>query len=415
LRSRPTLATVATALASASLLGLTAQPAAAATTPVTRSVNPGDNVAKAVADAQPGDTVVLNAGTYKNLLFKELAKSNVTVRGVNRTDVNVQGLQILNSSGINVSGMAVDSSPDYKSSAVRIQGSSHDVRLQELTVRQTYAKGVAITDQSHHIVVDKLDLDGSLINNTTGRGIYIEGAGASTNWPHDITLSRNEIYNQYMDAIFITGARNVAVDGNYLHHLKPNPEHNDGVQVIAGIGVQITRNVLTSPGDTTEPDQGIILTVDLNNPNAVIADTYIANNVIRDWRGSGIIVAGASNTQIVNNTIARTGAPSYRAASVLSTEGTRVTNSGLTVWNNVIESVNRDKGTIAYEDYNCILKAGTGAHDVTTDPQFADNGKLDLATTSPCVGTGLVRAGNPTVDINGVARAATAVTMGAYA
>jgi hypothetical protein len=377
---------------------------------VVRNVTPSD-AQKAVNSAAPNDVIVLGNGVYGNLLLKDLAKTNVTIKGASRTGVTLQGLQILNSSGVTISDLSVTSNPTYKASAVRLQGTTNNINLARLNVQQTYAKGIDITGTTNHISIADNVLDGSLVTTgNVGRGIYIEGAGASTNWPSFIDIRRNDIARNNVDNVFIAGATNVTIADNRLHDLQANDLHNDGVQVTAGARIEITRNLFVNPGTTSEPDQGIILGAD--NADRPITDVLISNNVIRDWRGTGIIVSGAANVRIVNNSIARTGAPNYKAASILSVESA-FPNPGMAVWNNMIESLNTAQGTISYEDFNCVATGGRGAKDVKADPQVADQNTLKPAAGSPCIGAGTNRTDTPAVDFGSQTRTG-AVTAGAW-
>ena len=60
-------------------------------------------------------------------------------------------------------------------------------------------------------------------------------------------------------------------------------------------------------------------------------------------------------------------------------------------------------GPVELEDHNCIRSGGTGANDVSADPQFADTVDFRLSSTSPCRNRGLT-SDAPVHDLGGAVR-----------
>jgi hypothetical protein len=410
-RTRSVLGALLVALSMAIGLLSSASPAQAAGT--WRWVSPGDDINAVISQSAAGDSVVLRNGTYPNIWIKEQAKSNVTLKGESKSGVIVQGIIVRNSSGVTMSTMTVTSSPQFKESAIRFIGSSHNMAATAMLIQPTYRKGVFFGDQVNNIQIDKVAIDGTRVTEKIGAGIQFWGVGASDAWPHDIAIRNSDIFGGASDNIFMAGAKDVVISNNWIHDVQSNADHNDGIQIVGGVHVDITSNTFTSPGATTEPDQAMMIG---RNTGSVVDTVYIANNVIKDWRGTGIIIAGTSNVQVVNNSIARTGLPTFRMASVAVGEPNGFTNPSLRIWNNVIESISASATPllpITLEDYNCVAKGGSGPHNVTTPPAFADRWTLQLAAGTPCLTAGSDLADSPHDDRSGATRVGI-TSMGAW-
>lgn len=391
---------IAAGLATAlTLLSIGLAPSAHANTTV---ILPGQNWATILKAAPAGSTVTVKNGTYPVQYIRDFAFNNITVKGETKTGVIARGIELSNVSGLTLRSMSVTGDATAKTSAVLVQKNANNLTLDGLVVYPSFNAGIDLQLGARQVRILNSTIDGRNVLTKTGRGIRIFGDQANAaNWIADVEIRGNEVRNAAADLIFIAGGRNVLIKKNWLHDPQQNSDHNDGVQSAGSDGLVIDSNTFTGPG-AIDADQAIILGHSPTNPVSRVTNSTVVNNVIRDWRGTGIIVSGADNTLITNNSVARTGTPTFRNASLYVGEPYGFTNTNVRVQNNVFEKIT-PSSPIHYEDYNCVRTGGTGAHNVTADPQLADLNKLTLKSTSPCLNIGTV-VDAPLVDYAGTLR-----------
>jgi hypothetical protein len=366
---------------------------------VTHEVSTDEELEQALERATGGETIVLQPGRYG---FHHLAKpyaSRVTVRGVDRDSVQVEGFSTVAdadattaAANVAIRNMTI-SGPDGSRDAIRINRGAHDIVLEELTI-----------NGGRHCVN---------INSYPYSGVT---------WAHDITVRDSDLSQSLSDVVQITGGRNIVVEHNYIHDPQDNPDdHVDGIQAIGSDDLKIVGNFFTEPTvGTTGFNQAIILgRADPYDRSLMVRKSYVANNLVSGWRGSGILLAGTEITWVVNNT-----SMPYRGQSGFVTVDKNPNASGgtaeawyntdLKVWNNIFNKVSADSKSDPVFASNNLITEGVGGYGensltgrarfVTTDPTRPERYKLKAA--SPAVDSGITTPDGmtPETDLDGLSR-----------
>jgi hypothetical protein len=384
-------------------------------------ISPGQSWAQVLAQASPGDTVVVRNGVHPRQTITQRFADTVRVVGESTSGVSVQGLNVTSgASHLVFTGMTITTAGAADTqSAVKIYGGASYVALDRVRINPQSHAGVEVHNWGgapHHIRISDSTISGQASSaTTTGRNVWIGDlqGGDRTTWPSDIEILRNDLGYASADSIHLSGAATVTIEGNEIHDLKANEDHNDGIQSVASHALRIVRNRISSPGTWScstcvPPDQAII--VGHAYPASTykkVTQTYIADNIVHHWRGKGVMTTGTSDTRIVNNTITRLGLPGTMTAAALTvSEPYGYKNEALRIYNNVIDRLAVAVTTpIAYIGHNCILAGGTGEQNVSADPSFTNvTTEFTLATDSPCVAKGVRTSGleTPAVDFAGV-------------
>jgi hypothetical protein len=366
--------------------------------PSTRTLEVGTDkeLDMALERATGGETVVLKRGRYGFHQLRKPYGSPVTVRGVDRDDVQVEGFSTVAdddtttaAANVVLRNMTI-SGPDGGRDAVRINRGAHHVVLEDLTVRG-----------GQHCVN---------INAYPYRGV---------DWPRDITVRNSDLSHSSSDVVQITGGRNLVFEHNFIHDPQDNPDdHIDGIQAIASDDLKIVGNSFTEPpAGTTGVNQAIILgRADPYDQVLAVRRSYVANNLIAGWRGSGILLAGTEITWVVNNTsmpypgqsgfvtVAKDPGASGGSAEAWD-------NTGLKIWNNIFNKASADSGSgPVFASHNLVTDRGSGLGDnpltgqagfVTTDPTRPE--RYELEATSPAVDSGIITPDGmtPNTDLDG--------------
>jgi len=371
----------------AALIGgyVASQPAHAATT---RHMSPDQSLANVLAHTHRGDTVRLSPGTYSAQYVRGLHLGGVTVIGHSTADTSMAGLVLDDVSGVAFRDFTVTNAASAGDSAVKLEGGSANITLSHLRVLPRVMSGVDIGERSHdvrvlHSVIDGRYVTGNAATNGTARGIRINGSYQygydPAYWVHDIVVAGNRIRHAGSDDIQIVGASGVVIRGNHIERPQKNADHNDGVQSVASSNLLIAKNVFVAPG-TASPDQAIILGGDASNPYLRVSDVRVVNNIVHDWRGAGVIVAGATHVRVANNTVQDTS-----NASVAIVRPSGLAQTGISVVNNVLAKL-EVSGTSVSEGHNCVRSGGHGAGDTAADPRFRPHTLYRLQADSPCRG-----------------------------
>ncbi|RKS68637.1 putative cofactor-binding repeat protein [Motilibacter peucedani] len=299
---------------------------------------PGDSWAGALSRAAAGATLVLDPGSYDHQVLTGVHARDVTLRGADRAGVVVDGIELDGSSGVTLRSMTVRSRDGRDESAVQLGGGSSDVTVADCTILPLARSGVDLFGRTHGVRITGNTIDGSgttgeAATNGTSRGIHLNGAPYDrASWVADVTIEDNDISHAGSDLVLIAGARQVVIRGNTLHDPQPNDDHNDGIQDYGSDGVTIEGNTFRSHGDNG-PDQGIILGRNPRVPDLTVTRTVVKDNVVEDWRGTGILLAGTDDTVVTGNVVRRTGTDAKPGSSfALQTpdglQNTRVQLSG---------------------------------------------------------------------------------------
>ncbi len=354
------LATAATVTVAISLA-----PAASA---AVHHVYPGSSIGGTVSSASPGDTVIVHGGSYPRQKIAKAFSSPVTVREATGETARVAGFEFANpSSNLNLQGFDIDPGDS-------VQGILFSPNVRDITVSD-----VKILSGKH--------------------GVRFT-AGAKAGWPTNVTVRASEIRNALRDNVQVSGARNVLFENNWIHDPQVNGNHNDGIQSIASDGLKIRRNIFAfeTPGPRG-PNQGIILgRADPAQEGRTVVNSEVTNNLVYQWRGAGITIAGTTNTTVDNNTVWDGGGGSASAFVISAKNQPSVFgNTNVRLANNILNKMQLKNGGTrpAIESHNLVRTGGGGYALLTGDPQFTTGYRLK--STSPAINTANARYA-PTVD-----------------
>jgi hypothetical protein len=370
-----------------------------ATAKITIEVSTDQELKLALERATGGETIVLQPGRYGFHYLPKPYASRVTVRGVDRGGVQVEGFSTVANAdattaaaNVLIRNMTISGS-DRSRDAIRINQGAHNIVLEELTI-----------EGGHHCVnINAYPYSGAT-------------------WAHDITVRDSDLSRSLSDIVQITGGRNIVFEHNFVHDPQDNPDdHVDGIQVIGSDDLKIVGNFFTEPAaGASGSNQAIILgRADPYDRSLMVRKSYVANNLISGWRGSGILLAGTEITWVVNNT-----SMPYQGQSGFVTVEKNPSNSGgtaeawyntdLKVWNNIFNKVGTDSELDPVFVSNNLITEGAGGYGqysltgrarfVTTDPTSSERYKLKA--TSPAVDSGTTTPDGmtPQTDLDGLSR-----------
>ncbi|RKS68519.1 parallel beta helix pectate lyase-like protein [Motilibacter peucedani] len=380
-RVLPTL--LACAAMAATTLSAAAAPAYASTT-----LKPGADVLKALGSAKKGTTITLASGSWSALWLdkwttKKLDLTGVTLRGASRTGVVVHGLTLKGVKGLTVTNLTLANSSSAPESVVRISDGSSHLVFDHVTVKPKAHSGFDIWKKTSYVtvrasIVDGRGVTGKLATNGTARAISVNGAPYDLgSWPSNLTFSGNDLFGAGSDIITIAGGKHVVISGNRIHDPQKNADHNDGIQSVGSDDLKIVGNRFWAPGPNG-PDQAIMLGPNRSVSTLRVSGTYIADNLVTAWRGSGINLVSTKATRVINNTVGAMGTSGSRGSSLVKSG-----NSGLQVVNNILFKV-YGSGAVARQDHNCIADGATSKDIKTSSPGYDTGNDFKLLASSRC-------------------------------
>lgn len=401
-----------------------ASPSAADTNPGTQS-QPWKTIQKAAASLGPGDTAIIMPATYTGDVSPAasgnasapicyLARAGAVLHGgafaiTGRSYITLDGLRVENVTG---------------GDGIAVTGPGTDITISDNTVHD--AEGSCISAWGCPGNTDPTDpklcpygpfrclLNVSIVGNT-------------------LELCNDGGYNENLDVA--QGVDGFVVRGNVLRDGAGGANGGEGIDLKEGVSNGVvagnTINPLSrNPGiyidgggywaiNPTPTTHDIVLDGNLLIGEAIrmnsehqgnVAHILVENNVVTGAPQDGIVVyqypgstGGMDGVTIVNNTTYgnSTSMPYWNGISLASSIATNV----------VI------RNDIAFQNMGGQISAGTATndHNVTTDPLFvnAASGDFHLQPTSPAIGAGSP-TGAPSHDFDGVARSATAPSVGAF-
>ncbi|WP_210521629.1 choice-of-anchor Q domain-containing protein [Hymenobacter terricola] len=382
----------------------------------------------------PGDTVFVRAGTYVNTGTASAVftvRRSGTAAGGYITYRNYPGdaqkplLQFNTYYGIGFANTA----SYIQIIGFRIQGSNRNINLTAATNQPggCAANGVGTVDPLYN-----------------GTGISVIGRGAPANGhPNHLLIRGNEVFECSQAGISAIEADYVTIENNLVYNNSWytiygssgisvlnswNSDNTTGYRTIIR-GNRVFGNQLLVPWYQSggrickglTDGNGII--IDTNTTYAYVGRTLIANNLLVDNGGAGIVFFQSYHADIINNTL-------YHNSKTSSNGGGDLVvaySQDVLAQNNIVStSTGKAKGTVKYNTanvafnfnlffggnnlsvFNNTVGAYTNTNVVTTDPQFVSPG-TDFSTTnfrvpanSPAINAGLNNllsttdvAGNP--------------------
>ncbi|MFB6720595.1 right-handed parallel beta-helix repeat-containing protein [Kribbella sp. NPDC056345] len=346
---------------------------------------------QAAADAsQPGDTILISAGTYQEALkpksgasgqqivYQAAPGARVVLDG-NKTLKSGNGLLNLDGkSWLKFDGIAVTKSPTHGVYGYQV---SH-ITFTRCEVSSSSNGGLVILGGSD-IVVDGCDVHHNNDKGTSASHEAITLGEGSTRFD----IRNNHVHDNGEEGIDAKYDDNAAgVIRNNLVHDNRGPN----IYVDSSSGVEVSGNTTYGAKESTKA--GIAIAVEDYSSSRKAQNIRIVNNVsyknagggISFWKESSGTISGIS---IVNNTIANNPKPGIVGASEVSGSGNVVRN------------------TIFAGNPSGIGGPFSSDHNLTGDPGFVDpgNGDFHLREGSAAIDAGSA-TGAPATDRDGVAR-----------
>jgi hypothetical protein len=369
-------------------------------TRTTLEVGTDTELKMALERATGGESIVLRPGSYGLHYLPKPYRSRVTVRGADRRTVRVEGFSTLPdadprmaAANILITNMTI-SPENHEHDAVRINRGSQHIEIADVTIE----------GGRHCLNINAYPY-------------------ARQSWPHDIMVRNSDLSLSSGDVVQITGGRRIAFRHDFIHDPKDNPhDHVDGIQAIGSEELTVVGSSFTEPTEGASGfNQAIILgRADPYDAALTVRKSYLANNLIYGWRGSGILLAGTEITWVVNNTsMPYSGQSGFLTAdkdpSVSGGTAEAWRNSDLKVWNNIFNRVNADdSGSGAVLASNNLItegQAGYGENSLTGRARFVSRvpsspERYKLKSISPAIDSGITTPDGmtPTTDLDNVRR-----------
>lgn len=361
-------------------------------------VRAGESIAAALAAAAAGDVVQIRAGSYPELRILDVIRAApVFVRAAPGESVTIAGLTIDRSSQVFVRDVSI-------AGRIVVDRSEH-VELARLAVDP----GSAAT--SGNTVDVGRSHDVAIVDSRIARGVrtivLFSGPVPATEWLHAVRIEGNELWGGDR-CVHVIGARDVTIAHNVCRSLDPS-DWPVGVQLSGSQDVRIEGNDIRGPEGARI---GVGITIGMVHEmiagaeHLTVTRTTIANNLVRGFAEEGILIEGASDTTVVHNTswdngTTTTDRPGFR------TQNRAGGNPGLSLWNNLFESIALDATDVplAFESNDMVASGAAAAGRIVADPMFVDHERYELAGGSPAIDAGLAREGAPDRDVDGLLRA----------
>lgn len=287
------------------------------------TVSTHDELYKALTNAKGGETILLEAGQYGDLVIAEVYgdfdfPEEVTIRSIDPENPAVfNSIEIHNSENITFDSIKVDFDvPEGQSltTGVDVKYSSQNITFKNSEFVGDDASGVHESWDGYPIGIG--------FRATGSSGIVLENNeftqlsdGIFLHEISDAVISGNDIHGLSNDGVKLAAVQGVTVDNNHIHDFLPSPDspsHMDFIQVFSSgtktptSDIVISNNVLNS-GEGA-PAQAIFIRNELVDSGLagddfIYQNITIENNVIHGGSHYGIGVNGVDNLIIDSNTI----------------------------------------------------------------------------------------------------------------
>ena len=363
-------------------------------------VSPGaDAIGEALADAQPGDRLLLAAGTYAKESLKDVRFSeHVFLQAAPGEEVTIEGLSCLRCSHLVFRDIA------FTGDTVNLDAADHIVFDHVSMTAPDNTSVLRIYGQRNgacsHIDVFDSEITGGQ------RTIFILGRFApSEEWNTNLRFVRNRIECGTNNCFQISGGRDVLIADNALTSKK-----SVAVLTAGATRVEVRRNRMlgredagaamniATPGRQWDNFGGV--------GNMISSDIQIVNNLIQGWSGAGITLNAARDIDIAHNTvIGGTGLrTSHRTPmEYMSDEVILEGNQDYRVWNNIFErvSIASEDPAPSFSAKNVIAQGNLDGwqQTITEDPQLSGSPEWAPLAGSPVVDAGASgQPAQPSID-----------------
>jgi len=242
--------------------------------PQTVSVKPGDSIQAAVDRARPGDTIEVQAGTYKQEIHVDI--DNLTLRGIKAADgarpilegeKKLSDAVLATGSNFVIEGFQIQ---HYIANGVVVQN-ARDVKFRDLRIDDTGLYGV------YPVSCTGVTIEDCVATGIADAALYV---GQS----RDIAVRNCEAHDN-VTGIEIENSINAVVEDNYVH------DNTGGILVFI-----LPNNVSKAGRDCIVRNNRVINNNHANfgNPNAIVSNVP---------PGTGVLVMAADHTEVFGNEI----------------------------------------------------------------------------------------------------------------
>lgn len=264
----------------------------------------GNSFEAAVESLQPGDTLVVHAGTYSetgriSIQVQGTAQAPVVIKAAEgearplitrpssasvQNTINVEGASYLTISGLEITGNGGD--------GIKVEAGPSHITLEDLEVHEVDV-GLSFQSSMDNITVRNNHIYHTGIDGGTGEGMYVGCNNASC-------IVRDSLF-----------------ENNWIHDSLPGTTQGDGIEIKPGSHSNVVRNnvihdmnypciFVYGGGADVNVVEGNVLW-NCNEAMQIVSDAVVRNNIVFN-SVTGITaaphaqVAGVSNVTIVNNT-----------------------------------------------------------------------------------------------------------------
>ena len=272
--------------------------------------NPTKSISNAVAGAQPGDEILLKAGTYV-LTDTEI----IEAEGTNSNRIIIKPEQIGDNVIIDASAVPAHSP------ALKISGKY--VELRGINLINATGTGISVDAQS-------VILAQNVIMNAGGIGIHVKSEGKVRLTSNEIT-GTVDVDNDNSAGILVENAENIVIENSLVHKNKtPGILINNAVQAKlksnqindndkANINIDNVDSADIEYNHIFATDNKDVIGVMFNNiENATIVNNYLYNISTAFANSGNITAASASNNIIEHNTVLNTSIAAFNFAPMRS-------------------------------------------------------------------------------------------------
>jgi hypothetical protein len=310
----------------------------------------------AAANAPDGSTVLVRGGTYPSTTFRQIRHVTKVTLQAYSGEMPTTGYTVFeDSSGLRLQGFHFSGTVDLW------PGSNGDIELVGNESSNFADIGINIGPGASNVLVQ-----GNYIHDLAARssggdaGTAVEASGYSAPIT-GLRIVGNQILRDQVGGVHLGGGTpSAVVDSNEIAWIGPPPPgsglHTDPLIVQGASGLEVKGNSFHDNYAAILMFNGV-QGVDFENNLVVNGANYGL-----DFQGSAPNLVFKFNTVWGNS-----------FGGVLF-EGPSGSGSGEIIHNNVLQALNVAAGALtgADEDYNDVLAGGTGASDVTTQPQFVN-------------------------------------------
>lgn len=250
----------------------------------------------ALQTAQPGDTIQLAAGTYRNIAISNFTGAVTIASADPANPANLRGLNVNNSSGIAFQNLDLQPTGTRTTIQTAISASSN-ISFDHLTI---HGGGTDPTYQPKGLVFNS-DSNISVTNTT----FSVLSTGAAVTDCNVVTFSGNSFNNIRTNGINTTGSSNIIYSLNDFSNFFPAAnDHPDAIQFWPDAANPQAQSITLS-GNTFErgsggPVHGIFMRGSVTQPWS-FSQVTIQNNIFSGASFDGIMVSFAQFVNIYNN------------------------------------------------------------------------------------------------------------------